>query len=57
MVSRRDFFLRAGAAGLAAGAVSRVSLAALPDAPTMDKPGTHGPLVPSAGRPYNPVVT
>jgi manganese oxidase len=56
MASRRQFLGGAGVA-VAAAAVSRASLAALPEAPTMDKPGTQPPLVPSNGRPYNPVVT
>jgi len=56
MSSRRNFLGGAGLA-VAATAVSRISLAALPDAPSMEKPGTQPPLVPANGRPYNPVVT
>ena len=59
MVSRRDFLLSAGAAGLAvsAGSVSTVAMAALPELVTSDSPDTQPPLEPSTGRPYNPVVT
>jgi FtsP/CotA-like multicopper oxidase with cupredoxin domain len=59
MVSRRDFILGAGAAGLAvsAASVSTVAMAALPELVTTDKPDTQPPLAPSNGRPYNPVVT
>ncbi|MSO89240.1 MAG: copper oxidase [Rhodospirillaceae bacterium] len=56
MVSRRDF-IQAGAALLAAGAVTRSAIAALPEAPIQDSPKTQPPLVPRDGRPYNPVVT
>ena len=56
MVSRRDFFCGAGLA-IAATAVSKMSLAALPDAPTQTSPLTQPPLAPPGGRPYNPVVT
>lgn len=56
MASRRQFLSGAGLA-MTAAAVGRASLAALPEAPSMDKPGTQPPLVPSNGRPYNPVVT
>lgn len=59
MTSRRDFFKTAGIAGgaLAAGAVSRVALAALPEAVTRQSPDTMPPLMPETGRPYQPVVT
>ena len=59
MVTRRDFLLSAGAAGLAvsAGSVSTVAMAALPELVTSDSPDTQPPLEPSTGRPYNPVVT
>ncbi|MEO5676560.1 MAG: multicopper oxidase domain-containing protein, partial [Usitatibacter sp.] len=56
MASRRDFLTGAGVA-VAATAVSRASLAALPEAPSMAKPDTQPPLMPNSGRPYNPVVT
>ena len=57
MVSRRDFFMGAGAVALGAGVVSRVGAASLPEAATMDKAATQPPLAPPNGRPYNPVVT
>ncbi len=56
MASRRQFLGGAGLA-VAAASVNRASLAALPEAPSMDKPDTQPPLAPSSGRPYNPVVT
>ena len=59
MSSRREFFKFAGVAGgaVAASAVSRVALAALPEPVIQTKPDTMPPLVPSTGQPYNPVVT
>jgi FtsP/CotA-like multicopper oxidase with cupredoxin domain len=57
MNSRRRFFAQAGAAVVGTAAVSKVALAALPDAQTQTSPGTQPPLVPLNGRPYNPVVT
>ena len=59
MTSRRDFFQVAGLAGgaIAAAAVSRVAMAALPEPVIQTKPDTMAPLVPNTGRPYNPVVT
>jgi FtsP/CotA-like multicopper oxidase with cupredoxin domain len=59
MVSRRDFLLSAGAAGLAVSAtsVSTAAMAALPELVTSTSPDTQPPLEPSTGRPYNPVVT
>lgn len=57
MTSRRDFFLGAGAVALGAGLVSKAGAASLPEAPTMSKASTQGPLMPPNGRPYNPVVT
>ncbi|HEX2543174.1 MAG TPA: copper oxidase [Caldimonas sp.] len=58
MTANRRHFL-AGAAGtaLAAASVSRVAMAALPEPVLQTTPNTMGPLVPSSGRPYNPVVT
>src|ERR1700716_3275012 len=56
MVSRRDFFTGA-AAMVGAGLVSRVGAASLPEAPMMSNATTQPPLIPSNGRPYNPVVT
>jgi FtsP/CotA-like multicopper oxidase with cupredoxin domain len=55
MLSRRAFIT--GAAAVGAAAVSRVALAALPEIQTQESPLTQPPLVPSTGRPYNPVVT
>ena len=55
MVSRRNFL--AGAAAVGATAVSRVAMAALPEPVLQTSPGTAPPLVPSTGRPYNPMVT
>jgi len=49
--------LMAGAALLGAAAVSRAGASSLPEAPIQEKAGTQPPLVPSSGRPYNPVVT
>ncbi|MGB6100619.1 MAG: copper oxidase, partial [Comamonas sp.] len=59
MSSRRDFFKYAGMAGgaVAAGAVSRVALAALPEAVSQTSAATMAPLQPGSGRPYHPVVT
>jgi manganese oxidase len=61
MNNRRQFFKSAGlasiAGGVAATAVSRVALAALPEPVLQAKPDTMPPLVPPNGRPYNPVLT
>ncbi|MDD2161253.1 copper oxidase [Pseudomonas sp. MIL19] len=59
MVSRRDFFLGASAitAAVATTAVSRVSLASIPEAVSQSSADTMPPLQPQNGRPYNPVVT
>ena len=59
MTSRRDFFKFAGIAGgaIATSAVSQVAMAALPEPVIQTSPNTMAPLVPSSGRPYNPVVT
>ena len=57
---RRKFFAGAAAAtvtAVAASAVSRVAMAALPEPIMQAKPDTMPPLIPSTGRPYNPVVT
>eukprot|EP01136_Pigoraptor_vietnamica_P002638 Opistho-1_new@30873 len=53
--SRRNLFLGAGA--VAASAVSRVALAAIPEAPQQTSADTAAPLLPPSGRPYNPIVT
>ena len=55
MLSRR--LLLGGGAAMATAAVSRVALAALPEPVLQDQPHTMPPLVPTTGRPYNPVVT
>ncbi len=56
MNTRRQLF--AGALASAAGlAVARSALAALPEPVLQTSPQTAPPLVPSTGRPYNPVVT
>jgi FtsP/CotA-like multicopper oxidase with cupredoxin domain len=57
MNNRRKFLTTAGAAMLAAGAVSKAGAATLPEAPMQASPRTQPPLVPNSGRPYNPVVT
>jgi manganese oxidase len=59
MNSRRQFFQGSASitAAVAAGAVSKVAMAALPEPVMQTKPDTMPPLVPSTGRPYNPVVT
>ncbi|MFZ9510123.1 MAG: copper oxidase, partial [Burkholderiaceae bacterium] len=58
-MKRRHFF--GGAAALttavAATAVSRSALAALPEPVIQTRPDTQAPLPPPNGRPYNPVVT
>src|SRR3989442_13603806 len=56
MTNRRHFFKVAGATALGA-AVSRVSAASLPEAVTQSVPTMQPPLVPTTGRPYNPVAT
>ena len=57
MTTRRSF-LRTSAAGLlGATLVSKAGAAALPEAPTMDKPDMAPALFPPNGRHYNPVVT
>ena len=55
-LDRRKFFAGAGVA-LAATAVSKVAMAALPEPVMQAKPDTMPPLIPNSGRPYNPVVT
>jgi FtsP/CotA-like multicopper oxidase with cupredoxin domain len=54
--NRRRFFAGAATA-VTAAAVGRVAMAALPEPVSQAKPDTMPPLVPSSGRPYNPVVT
>ena len=57
MRTRRQFLQSSGAALIGAALVSRAAQGAVPEAPTQNKPDTQPPLVPSSGRPYNPVVT
>ena len=56
MVTRRHLFSRAGAA-VAAAAVGKASLAALPEIVASDTAGMRPPLHPPNGRPYQPVAT
>ncbi len=55
-LTRRHFLMASGAL-LGAASVRRAQAATLPEAPTMGKPDTQPPLVPTSGRPYQPVVT
>ncbi len=55
-ITRRNF-LKLASAGIAASTVSKVAMAALPEIVTTDHASTQGPLHPTTGRPYNPVVT
>ena len=57
MITRRNFFMNAGAVALSAAAVSRVGAASLPEAVSMAGAQTKAPPPPPNGRPYNPVVT
>ncbi|KAB0325822.1 copper oxidase [Janthinobacterium sp. PLB04] len=57
MITRRNFFMNAGAVALSAAAVSRVGAASLPEAVSMAGANTKAPPPPPNGRPYNPVVT
>jgi FtsP/CotA-like multicopper oxidase with cupredoxin domain len=59
MTNRRNFLSGAGAitGAIAAASVSKVAMAALPEPVLQTTPNTMPPLVPSSGRPYNPVVT
>ncbi|MBN8746210.1 Multicopper oxidase mco [Xylophilus ampelinus] len=56
-MDRRRFFSGAVGGAVAAAAVSRVALAAVPEAPAQNSAATAPPLVPPDGRPYDPVVT
>lgn len=56
-MQRRHFFGRAALGAVAAASVSRVALAAVPEAASRDEASTAAPLVPPNGRPYDPVVT
>ena len=57
--NRRRFLTGTAAvsATVAATAVSKVALAALPEPVIQTSPDTQPPLMPETGRPYNPVVT
>jgi FtsP/CotA-like multicopper oxidase with cupredoxin domain len=57
MITRRNFFMNAGAVALSAAAVSRVGAASLPEAVSMAGADTKAPPPPPNGRLYNPVVT
>ena len=56
---RRSFLAGFGAiaGAVSAASVSKVAMAALPEPVIQTTPDTAGPLAPSTGRPYNPVVT
>lgn len=56
MVSRRNFFSTSLALA-GASIVSRIGAANLPEIQTIKDVSTQPPLIPSTGRPYNPVVT
>ncbi|PZQ66593.1 MAG: copper oxidase, partial [Variovorax paradoxus] len=56
-MDRRRFFSGAVGGAVAAAAVSRVALAAVPEAPAQHSAATAPPLLPPDGRPYDPVVT
>jgi FtsP/CotA-like multicopper oxidase with cupredoxin domain len=57
MSNRRNFFKAAGAVALGATAVGRVGAASLPEAVIQTSPTMQPTLVPTTGRPYNPVAT
>ncbi len=56
-MNRRNFVASAAGTALAATAVSKVAMAALPEPVMQPSFNTAPPLVPNTGRPYNPVVT
>jgi manganese oxidase len=56
MLSRRKFFCGAGVA-VAAGAVAKSALAALPEIVSTHSPDMQPPLIPPNGRPYRAVAT
>jgi manganese oxidase len=56
MLSRRTFFKGAGIA-VAAGAVAKSALAALPEIVSTHSPAMQPPLIPPNGRPYRAVAT
>lgn len=55
-MNRRQF-IQLGSAGLAASAVSKVAMAAIPEPVMMDNAMTQPLLTPNTGRPYQPVTT
>ena len=57
MTQRRSFFRAAGVAAITASAVSRVAVAAVPEAASRTDPAMAPPLMPPNGRPYQPVAT
>lgn len=59
MFSRRELLKGIGAitAGVGVAAVSRSAMAGIPEIVSQSSPDTMAPLLPSSGRPYNPVVT
>lgn len=56
-MDRRRFFSGAVGGAVVAAAVSRVALAAVPEAPAQTSAATAPPLLPPDGQPYDPVVT
>ena len=57
MVSRRQFLTHAAGALVGAGAVSRASMAQVPEAASMMSAATQPPPSPETGPPFTPVVT
>jgi len=55
--TRRQFLQHAGATALGASLVSKIQAASLPETALQTTPATQLPLLPSNGRPYNPVIT
>lgn len=57
MSSRRDFLYKTGISALGVGLVSKVQAVSIPEAVSQTSAETQAPLIPTSGRPYNPVVT
>jgi manganese oxidase len=57
MVSRRSFLTTAAGAMVSAGVVSRAAAQNIPEAPVAETAVTRPPLLPTTGRPFQPVVT
>jgi len=55
-MNRRQF-IQLGSAGLAASAVSKVAMAAIPEPVMMDKAMTQPVISPNKGRTYKPETT